>query len=57
MKPNDVIAVVVIILFILLIAIGVGIYNLVNVARQNMRGTVTSGSSSTGSSGEIDDGP
>jgi hypothetical protein len=55
MKENDVIAVIVIVIFIILILIGYGIYRLVHVARQNMRGTVTGSTSST-STGEIDDG-
>lgn len=55
MKENDVIAVIVIVIFVILILIGYGIYRLVHVARQNMRGTVTGSSSSSGSSGEIDD--
>ena len=56
MKENDVIAIIVIVIFIILILIGYGIYRLVHVARQNMSGTVTSGTGTTSSSGEIDDG-
>jgi nitrate/nitrite transporter NarK len=56
MKPNDVIAIIVIVIFIILILIGYGIYRLVHVARQNMSGTVTGSTSSSGSTGEIDDG-
>jgi nitrate/nitrite transporter NarK len=55
MKENDVIAIIVIVIFIILILIGYGIYRLVHVARQNMRGTVTGSTSSSGSSGEIHD--
>ncbi len=47
MKQNDVIAVIIIVLFIVLTLIGFGIYHLVNLARQNMRGTVTSSSTSS----------
>ena len=50
------IAIIIVIIFILLILIGYGIYRLVNVARQNMHGTVTGSSSTSGSSGDIDDG-
>ncbi|KAK1759574.1 hypothetical protein QBC47DRAFT_398385 [Echria macrotheca] len=55
MKENDVIAVIIIILFILLAAIAFGIYHLVNVARRNMRGTVTSSSDSSTSEDLADD--
>ena len=47
MKENDVIAIIIIILFIVLALIAFGIYRLVSVARQDMRGTVTSSSGST----------
>jgi len=55
MKQNDVIAVIIIVLFILLSLIGYGIYHLVSVARQNMRGTVTGSSSESSSSDNIAD--
>lgn len=55
MQENDAIAVIIIVIFVVLILIGYGIYRLVHVARQNMRGTVTGSTSSSGSSGEIED--
>lgn len=47
MKQNDVIAVIIIILFIVLALIAFGIYHLVSVARDNVRGTVTTSSESS----------
>jgi len=55
MKQNDVIAVIIIILFIVLALIAFGIYHLVSVARDNVRGTVTTESEGSGSSESLDD--
>ncbi|KAK3939074.1 hypothetical protein QBC46DRAFT_342889 [Diplogelasinospora grovesii] len=55
MKENDVIAVIIIVLFIVLALIAFGIYHLVSMARQNMRGTVTSSSESSQSEGDLAD--
>ncbi|KAK4241504.1 hypothetical protein C8A03DRAFT_30366 [Achaetomium macrosporum] len=55
MKQNDVIAVIIIVLFILLALIAFGIYRLVSAARENVHGTVTTSSDSSGSSGLADD--
>ncbi|KAK0671996.1 hypothetical protein QBC41DRAFT_299960 [Cercophora samala] len=49
MKQNDVIAVIIIILFIVLALIAFGIYHLVSVARDNVRGSVTTSSDTTSS--------
>lgn len=54
MKRNDVIAIIIIILFIILAAVSFGIWKLVNMAKNHMSAT-GSGSSSSGSSGDIAD--
>lgn len=54
MKQNDVIAVIIIVLFIVLALIAFGIYHLVAMARENVRGTVTGSSDSSGSEDIVD---
>jgi hypothetical protein len=54
MKQNDAIAVIIIVLFVVLAGIAFGIYRLVTVARQNIRGTVTGSSTSSETSELVD---
>ncbi|EJT80637.1 hypothetical protein GGTG_00631 [Gaeumannomyces tritici R3-111a-1] len=46
-KPNDVIAIIVIIIFIILVGIAFGIYRLVMMARNSVTATTTSSSGET----------